>query len=1520
MESAASGTTHLVQTSNSFISEFKTSTNIGKFTTSVFSSNNAISSNNEKSKTSSFSSALLRTTSSVLMETHASSAFIATITSLWTTSLKYSSNMQSKETSRHSQLSSYLQSSMITKETSATSVSRRSTSIGNLRTSVFSSNKVISSYTASRRTSSFSSALPRLTSSYWSNANTTNSAKSSVSVVTHSTSSFFTTIACHQATLSKYSSYIRSEEISRHWPVSSMITKENSTTFEIKASSSIRNRKTSVILSKIVISNNVVINKTSSFSSVLPSFTLSYWSNANIRSSIKPSASVKTQPTFSFITTITSLLTAVLKHSSNMQSKETSRQSPMSSYLKSSMITKENSTNSVVRRSTSIGNLKATVFSSNKIISSYTASRRTSSFSSALPRLTSYCWSKANIARSIKSSASVITYATPAVIRTITSIQAPLSKYSSNMHSSESKNVISSNSKSSKTSSSFSVSPLFTSSYWSNANIRSSIKSSASVGANGTASSLFAFSLMTIFTSFALTESKYSSIMQRKETSKYPPFTSYLRSSLIMRESTTSFERRRSVSTRNFKTSVLASKNLTASNTRTRKTLSLTSVSQSLTSNSKSFTNIKSSIKQFGSVITHTYATFITTGTLISATKSKYYMQSKGTLIYSAVTAYLHTSREKKEKTVHESKESRSIWNFKTSKLASNNLIPIDTASSRVKDKSGIKFTYKMPHVSSTIPKHVTVKIKSSLNSVTRRSGESKPMASNQTILKTISHSTSQLINNGTSYYDTSLLHIGTPSLSLKKSTSITTTGHVKHHSRSLETAIIGKNFSILSKHSFLNLFSVTSTIKSIFQTSILDKMSYATIKLETSIYSSVGLLQTSSQKSSLTILPSASKHKSETFSTHFGLKKTLISEIFTASSSYNSALSSLGKTNTPLLETASTDSIYQKSLIGLRKSSSNLFSSITVGNHFSTEKLLYSSSRFSSQSDHYSNHSLIRTSIYYFTSSFENFARYTSMITVSLNRTSSRLATSPSSIPVINSVPTKISSTDFSSSMTTSSEPRSSPTAIVEQSLLSSNMQGSSTLKLTQVISAIPKTKEIFSVFIKSSSINFLRSATFLSQVILSPSKLVSTKSYIVLSSNTGINTYSVIVPTSSTTTKTNSKPYFEKSATINNSFKQSFATLSAVNTNSNRMGTRTEVLSEGYTSRNINATAFSTLAQILLATTLIQTGISTEISSTTSLLLQATSSVISTTPCEMQCVIKVNTTVKPNVTEKYIMNILTNEFESFSIPKYLNIFPKSFGDSDDDSINFFFTLQFQSETCIGNLKDTVFSKARIFNDKVKFENLFLSDSFDIKPFKPAKENEIKFKAKIRLISETFTEHLKNKSSEIFKQLEKAVREALTSLYQKLKGFVEVVNISFEAGSVITNYEIIIDKEESEAKNAKSIEYSIINITRNKLNTGSLGIFNVSSSFDITLSESVSPQKKVKFPGWAIGLIVIVILVIIAFIVVATQKVSCFLIKILFAVSTMFNCSLGQNYFCQALKSLIILNYLENLFDKSNS
>ena len=1163
------------ESSTTFV--IKASSSIRNRKTSVILSKIVISSNVVINKTSSFSSVLPSFTlsywsnanirssikPSASVKTQATSSFITTITSLSTAVLKHSSNMRSKETSRQSPMSSYFQSSMITKENSTNSMFRGSTSTDS---------KIISSYTASRRMSSFSSALARLTSSYWSNANTTNSAKSSVSVVTHSTSSFFTTIASHQATLSKYSSYIRSEEISRHWPVSSMITKESSTTFVIKASSSIRNRKTSVILSKIVISSNVVINKTSSFSSVLPSFTLSYWSNANIRSSIKPSASVKTQATSSFITTITSLSTAVLKHSSNMRSKETSRKSPMSSYLKSSMITKENSTNSVVRRSTSIGNLKATVFPSKKIISSYTARRRTSSFSSALPRLTSYYWSNANIVRSIKSSASVITYATPAVIRTITSLQAPLLKYSSNMHSSESKNIISSNSTSSKTSSSFSVSPLFTSSYWSNGNIRSNIKSSASVGASGTTSSLFGFSSMTIFTSFALTESKYSSIMQRKETSKYSPFTSYLRSSLIMIKSTTSFERRRSESIRNFKTSVLASNNLTASNTRTRKPLSLSSVSQSLTSNSKSFTNIKSSIKQFGSVVTHTYATFITTGTLISTTKSKYYMQSKETVIYPPMTAYLHTSKQKKEKTtVPESKESKTIWNFKTTKLASNNLIPINTASSRVKDNSIIKFTYKMQYVSSTIPKNLTAKIKSSLNSVTRRSGESMLMASNQTILKTISHSTSQLINNGTSYYDTSLLHIGTPSLSLKKFTSITTTGHAKHHSRSLETAKIGKNFSILSKHSFLNLFSVTSIIKSIFQTSILDKMSYATIKLETSIYSSVSLLKTSSQKSSVTILPSASKHKSETFSTHFGLKKTLTSEIFTTSSSYNSALSSLGKTNTPLLETASTDSIYQKSLIGLRKSSSNLFSSITNENHFSTDKILYSSSRFSSQSDHYSNHSLIRT-------------------------------------------------------------------------------------------------------------------------------------------------------------------------------------------------------------------------------------------------------------------------------------------------------------------------------------------------------------SFDFKPFKPAKENEIKFKAKIKLISETFTEHLKNKSSGIFKQLEKAVREALTSLYQKLKGFVEVVNISFEAGSVITNYEIIIDKEESEAKNAKSIEYSIINITRNKLNTGSLGIFNVSSSFDITLSESASPKKKVKFPGWAIGLIVIVILVIIAFIVVATQKVSCFLIKILFAVSTMFNCSLGQNHFCQALKSSIILNYLENLFDKSNS
>ena len=1503
-------------------SEFKTSTNIGKFTASVFSSNNAISSNIEKSKTS-FSSALLRTTSSILVGIHATSAFITTITSLLTPSLKYSSNMQSKETARHSQMSSYLQSSMITKKTSATSVSRRSVSIGNLKLSVFSSNKIISSYTASRRTSSFSSALPRLTSYYCSNANSTSSVKSSVSVETQRTSSFITTITLLQADTSKYSSSIQSRETSRHFPVSSylqpsMIAKKNS---EYKGSTSITTRKSSIFVSNNVISSNTIRSKTSSFSSVLPSFTLSYSSNSNIRSSIKPSASVETQAASPFSTAITSIWTSVSKYSSNMQSKETSRHLPMSSYLQSAMITKENSSNSMLRGSTS---------TDNKIISSYTGSRRTSPFPSALRRLTSSYWSNTNIARSIKSSASVITYTTFGVITTITSLHGVLSKYSSNIQSSKSKNAISSNVARSKTSSFFSVLPLFTSSYWSNGIIRSSKKSSVSVEANATTSSLFTFSLMTIFTSFALTESKYSSIMQGKETSKYSPFTSYLRSSLIMKESTTSFERRKSVSIGNFETSVLASNYFTASNTRTRKTLSLSLVSPSFTSNSRSFANIKSSIKQFGSVLTDKYATFVTTGTLISTTKSEHYMQSKETLIYSRVTAYLDTSREKKEKTaVYESKESRTIWNFETSKLASSNLISTNTASSRVKDKSSIEFTYKMSYISSTFPKNLTTKIKSSLNSVTRISGESMLMASNQTILKTISHSTTQSINNVksyydkslshigasslslkkstlitttghakhhtsslettvigknflTSYYDTSLSHIGTSTLSLKKVTSITSTGHAKHHTSSLETTVIDKNFSILSKYSFLNLLSVTSTIKSIIQTSILDKMSYATNKLETSIYSSVGLIKMSSEKSSLTILPSASKHKSETFSTHFGLKKTLTSEIFTTSSSYNSALSSIGKTNTPLLETVSTGSFYKKSSTGLRKNSSNILFSITVGNPFSTGKLLYSSSRFSAQSGHYSNYSLLRTSIYYFTSPFESFTKYTSIITVSLKGRLSRLATSPSkltSIPVINSVSTKIGSTDFSLSVaisertaTYSSVSRSSPMIVVEQSLLSSHMHGSSTSKLTQVVSVIPETKKLASVFIKSSSINFLASATLFLSKMLSSSKLVSSKSYIVLPSNMAISTYPVIVPSPTTITKINSKPNFAKSITVHKNFKQSFATLSAANTEINRTAAKT-VLSESYTSIKTHPTTISTLAEILLTTTLIQAGISIEISPTASLSLQTTSSVVSANQCEMQCVIKLNKIVKPN--ENYIKNVLTQAFKSFRIREYLNISFTSSRDSNSDTI--FFTLKFRSETCMGKLRDTVFSKATIFNEEVKFKNIFLSDSFDITPFKPAKEDEIKFKAKIRLISVSFKEDLKNKSSENFKNLEKAVLEALTSLYQKLKGFVEVVNISFEAGSVITNYEIIIDKKESKTKNAKSIEYSIINITQNKLKSGKLGSFNVSGSFNITLIESVIPQKKAKFPGWAIALMVTVILVIIAFILVATQRVSCF-------------------------------------------
>ena len=1567
---------------NTTSSEFKTSTNTGNFITSLFSSNNDISSNNEKSKTSSFSSVLPRSASpywystnirtsiksSVPVETHVSSAFITINTSRQPAVSKYSSNMQSKETSRHSSVSLYLKSSMITKESSATSEFKSLTSIGNLKTTVFSSNKVISRNTASRRTSLFSSALPKLTSSYWSNENIRSSIKSFISVATHKTSSIITTITSLQTDISKYSSNIQSRKISEHSPVSSylqssMITKKNSITSEFKRSTNIRNRKTSVFLSTIGISSNAVRSKTSSSSSFIPSFTLSYWSNANIRSSVKSSAKAKTQAASSFITTITSLWTSLLKYSSIMQSKETSRHSPMSSYLQSSVITKENTTNSVFRISTSIENLKTNVFPSNKTISSYSVSRRASSFFSALPTLTSSYWSNANITSSINSSDSVATHSAFSFFTTIASLQAALSKYSSYVQSKDisrhspvssylqssmitkdnsttfefkgsntirnretsvflSNIVISSNGVNSKRSSSSSVLSSFTVSYWSNANIRSSIKSSTSVetqatssfittstslwiavliysstiqgketsrhspispylqssmitkenstnsafrrstsignlktsvfssnkvnssktasrrtsafssalprltsscwsngsirskikpsapvGGNAT-SSLFTFSMITIFTSFPLTESKYSSIMQSKETSKYSPVTSYLDSSLLMKKSTTIFKHRRSVSIKNFETSVLASNNFTASNTRTRKALSLSSVSPSFTSAKKSFINIKSSIKQSGSVVKHGYATFITIGTLISTTKSKYNsnVQSKETLIYSPVTAYLNTSREKKEKiTAQKSKESRTILKFKTSKLASNIFISNITANSKVKEKSSTKFTYRMSYISSAILKNLTIEIKSSLSSVTRRSDKTILMASNQTILKTISHSTTQLINNVTSYYDTSLSHIGASSLSLKKFSSITTTGHAKPHSRSLEATIIGKNFSIVSKYSFLNLSSVTSTTKSILQISTLDKVPYATTKLETSIYSSVGLIKMSSQKSSLKILPSASKHKSEIFSTHFGLKKTLTSEMFTTSSSYNSALLSIGKTNTPLLETVSTDSFYQKSSIGLRKSSSNLVFSITIGNLLSTDRLLYSI------------HSLLRTSIDYFTSSFENFPKYTSTITVSLKRTSRRFATWPSkstSVPVINSVSTKISF-DFSLSMTisrqivtSSSGSRSSPMTVVEKSLLSSYMQGSSTSKPTQVASAIPETKRL-------SSINFLPSATFFSSVMLSTSKLVSTKSYIVLSSNIAVNTYSVIVPSSTTTTKINSKLNFAKSITVNNSFKQSFATLSATNTNINRTAAKTEVLSEGYTSIKTHPTPFSTLAQILLTTTLIQASINIEISPTASLSLQATSSVIS---------------------------------------------------------------------------------------------------------KPAKEDEIKFKAKIRLLSKPFNEDLKKKSSDEFKELEKAVREALTFLYQKLKGFVEVVIISFEAGSVITNYEIIIDKKESKTKNVKSIEDTIINITQNELNTGKLGNFTVSSSFNITLSESVNPQKKVKFPGWAIALIVIVILVIIAFIVVATQRVSSFSIKILLAVSIMFNCSFGQEHFSQAFKSLIVLNYLENLFDKSNS
>ena len=608
--------------------------------------------------------------------------------------------------------------------------------------------------------------------------------------------------------------------------------------------------------------------------------------------------------------------------------------------------------------------------------------------------------------------------------------------------------------------------------------------------------------------------------------------------------------------------------------------------------------------------------------------------------------------------------------------------------------------------------------------------------------------------------------------------------------------------------------------------------------------------------------------------------------------SSYVTALSSR-KASAQLSEVVSVESIHQKSSIAPRKSLSNLNFSMAVTGSFSKEKSLQSFSSLPGVSikhsllrisTYYFTSSFVRTSIYYSTSSFEDFVKYTSMITAPLKKSSVQLVTSKSkktSIPIVTSLSTKISLIDFPSSLMTSglavtsaSRRISSSMTVVNQNLFSSYSQSSSISKPTQMVSPVQESKKLASVF-------FLSSARFVSSVTLSPSELVSAKTYIVLSSNIAVNSYSVVVPFSITTNEINKKRSFTaKSTTVNNTLILSFPTLSTAKTGIKRTLARTDVLSEGDTSLKMPQTPLLTFVEITSMATLIEASINTKVNPTSSLSLQATSSVVFITPapsvCEMECVIKVNTKVEPHVknnTEK-IIETLTNELELFKISGYLSTAFHKLGDSDPDSIELYFNLTFQSETCIGKLKDSVLDKKKILDVEGRFNNTFVAGTFNIKPFQPAKEDKITFKVTIQLTSVNFSVELKNKASARFQQLEEAVREELTILYEQLKGFVEVLLISFEAGSVITNYEIIFDKKESTTKNEKYIESSIKNITRNKLKSGKLGKFNVSSSFNITLSESVIPQKKVKFPGWAIALIVIVILVIIAFIVVATLKV----------------------------------------------
>ena len=213
-----------------------------------------------------------------------------------------------------------------------------------------------------------------------------------------------------------------------------------------------------------------------------------------------------------------------------------------------------------------------------------------------------------------------------------------------------------------------------------------------------------------------------------------------------------------------------------------------------------------------------------------------------------------------------------------------------------------------------------------------------------------------------------------------------------------------------------------------------------------------------------------------------------------------------------------------------------------------------------------------------------------------------------------------------------------------------------------------------------------------------------------------------------------------------------------------------------------------------------------------------------------------------------------------------------------------FLFNALFKGHGCSSsNNRLIIFEAANFYfneNPTDEVNNIsFVKNTFDVVPFQRIEEeNVIVVNVQLKL-NHKFDEGLKNKNSTKFLKLSTAIIISLTQIYEKIPGFIKVVIIKFTPGSIITDYEVILDNQINKGSDT-TVKAEVDIVNQRELNKPDATVGNipiVSGSIKVgtvTNPKSQEASSSSSLATWIIVLIASCCIILFLVIVIVHQRV----------------------------------------------